>query len=252
MFGIIDIIDILIVATLLFYIYRSLRQSGTMNIFIGILLFLLAWIIMYKILDMKLIGTIMDKFIDIGLLVFVILFQEQIKRFLVDLGSRKQLKIFRSMFSRKKTDDKITKDWVWPVVQACMNMSKSKTGALIVIKRDIPLDNYVNSGDIINARINSRLIESIFFKNSPFHDGALIMSNYFLLSAGCILPVSHDTSLSRALGLRHRSALGIAQATDAIAIVVSEETGNISMAYDGKLHTKLSVTDIEHRINSLT
>ena len=130
-------------------------------------------------------------------------------------------------------------------------MSKSKTGALIVIQQDVPLENYEKSGDIINAEINSRLIENIFFKNSPLHDGAMIIDNGRIKAAGCILPVSHDTDVPRALGLRHRSALGISQATDAFAIVVSEETGNISVAHHGRLSTRLSSTELEKRLSHL-
>lgn len=138
-----------------------------------------------------------------------------------------------------------------PIVYACMSMSKSKTGALIVIQQSMPLDIYEKTGDIINAEINTRLIENIFFKNSPLHDGALIIAKDKIKSAGCILPVSHDSNVPRHLGLRHRSALGIAQATDAVAIVVSEETGNISVAYRGELHTRLSSADLEHRLSTL-
>ncbi len=137
-----------------------------------------------------------------------------------------------------------------PVVYACMSMSKSRTGALIVIERSVPLTNYAKSGDIIDASINTRLIENIFFKNSPLHDGAMIIANNRIEAAGCILPVSHDSDVPRSLGLRHRSALGIAQATDAIAVVVSEETGNISVAHRGKLSTRLSSTELEHRLNA--
>lgn len=250
-FGIKDIIDILITATLLYYIYKTMKESGTLNIFIGVLAFILLWIVVSRILDMKLIGSIMDKFINIGLLVLVILFQDQIKRFLVELGSNKRWRFFRNIFSRK--DDKNEpKQWIIPVVYACMSMSKSKTGALIVIQQNVPLENYERTGDIIDARINTRLIENIFFKNSPLHDGALIISGEKLSAAGCIMPVSHDTSLPRYLGLRHRAALGIAQATDAIAIVVSEETGNISLAYKGQLYSKLNSTDLEQRLAKIS
>ncbi len=138
-----------------------------------------------------------------------------------------------------------------PIVYACMSMSKSKTGALIVVEQSVPLDNYAASGDRIDALINTRLIENIFFKNSPLHDGAMIIAHGRIEAAGCILPVSHDSDVPRALGLRHRSALGIAQATDALAIVVSEETGNISIAYRGKLSTRLSTTELEHRLNTV-
>jgi DNA integrity scanning protein DisA with diadenylate cyclase activity len=133
-----------------------------------------------------------------------------------------------------------------------MSMSKSKTGALIVIQQTIPLDNYIHTGDLIDSKINTRLIENIFFKNSPLHDGALIISKNRLAAAGCIMPVSHDSTLPRYLGLRHRAAQGISQSTDAIAVVVSEETGNISFAFKGKLFTKISTTDLEHQLSEIS
>ncbi len=137
------------------------------------------------------------------------------------------------------------------IVYACMSMSKSKTGALIVIQQSLPLDQYENTGDSIDGLINTRLIENVFFKNSPLHDGALIIAHDRVKAAGCILPVSHDTKIPRYMGLRHRSALGISQATDAAAIVVSEETGNISFAHKGKIDTRLSSTELEKRLSSL-
>ena len=250
LFSIKDLIDILLVATMLFYLYRTMKDSGSLDIFVGVLAFVVAWVVMYKILDMRLIGTIMDKFIDIGLFILVILFQDEIKRFLTELGSRRGLKVFGKLFKSKAEIDE-SKKWIMPVVYACMNMAKTKTGALIVVQQDIPLTDYERTGDVINANINSRLIENIFFKNSPLHDGALIVSGNKIKSAGCILPVSHDTNIPRYLGLRHRSAKGIAQATDAIAVVVSEETGRISYAHKGELHLNLSSTDLEHALSAL-
>lgn len=250
LFSIKDLIDILLVATLLFYLYRTMKDSGSLDIFVGVLAFVVAWVVMYKIMDMRLIGTIMDKFIDIGLFILVILFQDEIKRFLTELGSRRGLKIFEKLF-KGKAEVEDSKKWIMPVVYACMNMSKTKTGALIVVQQDIPLTDYERTGDVINANINSRLIENIFFKNSPLHDGALIVAGNQIKSAGCILPVSHDTNIPRYLGLRHRSAKGIAQATDAIAIVVSEETGRISYAHKGELHLNLTSTDLEHALSAL-
>ena len=249
-FSIKDLLDILLVATLLFYLYRTMKDSGSLDIFVGVLAFVVAWVVMYKILDMRLIGTIMDKFIDIGLFILVILFQDEIKRFLTELGSRRDLKMFARLF-RSKSEIEDEKKWIMPVVYACMNMSKTKTGALIVVQQDIPLTDYERTGDMINADINSRLIENIFFKNSPLHDGALIIAGNKIMSAGSILPVSHDTNIPRYLGLRHRSAMGISQATDAIAIIVSEETGRISYAYKGELHLNLSSTDLEHALSAL-
>ena len=250
-FGIKDAIDILVVATLMFYTYRLMKESGTINIFYGVLAFIVAWVVMSEILDMRLIGTIMDMFVNIGLIIIVILFQDQIKRFLVEIGSHKRWQRLNNLFKRNTSTEKKEKKWILSVVYACMNMSKSKTGALIVIQQKMLLDDYEHTGDIINANINTRLIENIFFKNSPLHDGAMIIAGERIVSAGCILPVSHDTNLPRSLGLRHRSALGIAQATDAVAVVVSEETGNISMAYRGKLFQKLTNTNLENRLSEI-
>ncbi len=251
-FGIRDVLDIAIVALLLFYLYRIMKESGTINIFFGVLSFIVVWVFASQILEMKLIGTILDKFMSIGLLVLVILFQEQIKRFLVELGDHKRWRFLKQWFRHTKADANAgSRKYVLAIVYACMNMAKSKTGALIVIQQNIPLESYEKSGDMIDALINSRLIENIFFKNSPLHDGALIIANGRLASAGCILPVSHDRNVPRSLGLRHRSALGISQATDAFAIVVSEETGNISIAHKGVLTSRITTTELEHRLSQV-
>lgn len=252
-FGIKDIIDIFIVALLLFYIYRLMKESGTINIFYGIMAFIVVWALASEIFNMRLIGTILDKFMSIGLLILVILFVDQIKRFLVELGSHRRWRFLNKIFHHHKAEmEADSRRWVMPIVYACMSMSKSKTGALIVIEQSIPLDNYEKTGDRIDSEINTRLIENIFFKNSPLHDGAMIVAGDRIAAAGCILPVSHDSDVPRSLGLRHRSALGIAQATDAVAIVVSEETGNISLAHRGRLSTKLTSTELEHRLSALT
>ncbi|MDE6097372.1 MAG: diadenylate cyclase CdaA [Muribaculaceae bacterium] len=250
-FGIKDIVDILLVALLLYYVYRLMKESGTINIFYGVMAFTILWVFASEIFDMRLIGSILDKFMGIGLLILVILFQDQIKRFLVEMGSHRRWRFLRTLFHHHHDEDEKKHEWILAIVYACMAMAKSKTGALIVIEQTVPLDDYEKTGDIIDARINTRLIENIFFKNSPLHDGALIVAHGRLASAGCILPVSHDSDVPRSLGLRHRSALGIAQACDAAAIVVSEETGRISFAHRGKLYTRLSSTDLEHRLSAL-
>lgn len=251
-FGLKDAFDIAIVALLLYYLYKIMKESGTLNVFFGVLAFIVVWVLTSQILELKLLGSILDQFMGIGLLVLVILFQDQIKRFLVELGDHKRWRFLKNLFRHDKHDDSAdTRRMVLPIVYACMNMSKTKTGALIVIRQEIPLESYEKSGDIIDADINSRLIENIFFKNSPLHDGAMIIDNGRIRSAGCILPVSHDRNIPRSLGLRHRSALGISQATDAFAIVVSEETGNISVAHRGALTTRLSSTELEHRLSQI-
>lgn len=249
-FGIKDIIDILFVAALLYYIYRLMKESGTLNIFYGIMAFIVVWLVASEIFALKLTGSIMDKFMSIGVLILVILFQDQIKRFLVDLGSQHRWRIFSKLFRHHSDKAGVNlRAMTMPIVYACMSMSKSKTGALIVIRQRIPLEVYERTGDIIDAEINQRLIENIFFKNSPLHDGAMIIDNGRISSVGCILPVSHDLSIPRSLGLRHRAALGIAQNTDALAIIVSEETGNISVALRGELTTKITSSDLEHYLS---
>lgn len=252
-FGIRDIFDIALAALLLYYIYKIMKESGSLNIFFGVMAFIVVWLFASQILEMKLIGTILDKFMGIGLLVIVILFQDQIKRFLVALGDHKRWHFLRDMFHHTGRDntERDLRKYVLPIVYACLNMAKTKTGALIVVEQNLSLENYEKSGDIIDALINSRLIENIFFKNSPLHDGAMIIAADRIKSAGCILPVSHDRNVPRSLGLRHRSALGISQATDAFAIVVSEETGNISVAHKGVLTTRLTSTDLEHRLSEV-
>ena len=253
-FGIKDALDIIIVAMLLYYLYRIMKESGTINIFFGVLAFIIVWVVASEIFEMRLIGTILDKVMSIGLIILVILFQDQIKRFLVELGNHKRWHFLRNMFRHHRGSNGSSEDsrkWVIPIVYACMSMSKSKTGALIVIEQSIPLELYEKTGDMIDASINSRLIENIFFKNSPLHDGAMIIAHDRIKAAGCILPVSHDTNIPRSMGLRHRSALGISQATDAAAVVVSEETGSISFAYRGQIISRLSSTDLENRLSRL-
>lgn len=250
--SLLDIFDIALAALLLFYTYRIMKESGAINLFFGILLFIVVWVIASQILEMRLIGSVLDKFMSIGLLIIVILFPDQIKRFLVQLGDRRRWQFIRKIFMPGKSARKSTQHRsVIPIVYACMNMSKTHTGALIVLEQSMPLESYEQSGDIIDATINSRLIENIFFKNSPLHDGAMIIAHNRIKSAGCILPVSHDTNVPRHLGLRHRSALGISQVTDAVAIVVSEETGNISIAHRGQLFTRLSTTELEQRLSAV-
>ena len=248
-FGIKDIIDILIVALLLFYLYRMMKNSGTLSLFYGVLAFIVIWVVASEIFDMRLTGTILDKFMSIGLIVLVILFQDQIKRFLIDIGSQGRFRNFKRLFRHDK-DDEAEHARVMAVVYACMSMSKSKTGALIVFQRKMPLADYEKTGDEIDADVNVRLIENIFFKNSPLHDGAMIIAGKRIAAVGCILRGSHDMNIPKNLGLRHRAALGMSQQTDAVCVIVSEETGNISVAKDGTITVKVSAIDLEHILSS--
>lgn len=247
--GLKDIIDILIIAMLLFYVYKLMKSSGTLSLFYGVLMFFALWVLASEIFDMRLTGSILDKFMGIGLIVLVILFQDQIKRFLIDIGSQGRLRHLRRLF-RHEGDTEGMHARVMAVVYACMSMSKSKTGALIVIQRKMPLGDFEKTGDIIDADINVRLIENIFFKNSPLHDGAMIIGDHRIKAVGCILPVSHDMNIPKALGLRHRAALGMSQQTDAVCVIVSEETGGISVAKDGQLTVRIGTAELEHILSS--
>jgi uncharacterized protein (TIGR00159 family) len=243
-FGIKDIIDIVSVALMLFYIYRLMRESRSLNVFYGILVFVLVWLFVSQVLEMKLLGSILDKLVSVGVIGLIVLFQEEIRHFLYNLGAHQKAKNLIRWF-RGSREQEADKESIMPIVMACMNMARGKVGALIVIERSTPLDDIVDTGDVIDAKINQRLIENIFFKNSPLHDGAMVISNKRIRAAGCILPVSHKTDIPKELGLRHRAAMGISQDSDAVAIVVSEETGRISVAVKGEFQLRLSAEQLE-------
>ena len=243
-FSVKDLVDILLVAYLLYQTYRLMKDSGSINIFIGILVFIGCWLVVSQVLEMRLLGSIFDKLVSVGVLALIILFQDEIRKFLVTLGSHKKMGSFFRFLTKAKQEKTEIND-IMPIVMACMNLSKGKVGALIVFEKDMPLKEIIRTGEIINADINQRLIENIFFKNSPLHDGAMIISHKRIEAAGCILPVSHDLNIPKDLGLRHRSALGVSQETDALAIIVSEETGGISAAYKGQFHLRLTAEELE-------
>ncbi len=243
-FSIKDFIDILSVAFLLYYSYKLMKASGSINVFTGILVFILLWLVVSQVLEMRLLGSIFDKLVSVGVIALIVLFQEEIRRFLLTLGSHQHASaLVRFLTGAKK--EELKHDDILPIVMACMSMGKQKVGALIVVEHNMPLDDVVRTGDVINADINQRLIENIFFKNSPLHDGAMVVSKKRIKAAGCILPVSHNLDIPKELGLRHRAAMGISQASDAHAIIVSEETGAISVAYKGQFYLRLNAEELE-------
>ena len=222
-----------------------------MKVFIGLMIFVLSWLVVTQVLEMRLLGSVFDKLISVGVIAIIVLFQEEIRHFLFSLGSHHSASALVKLFFGSKENQSTHED-VLPIVMACLNMSKGKVGALIVIERNVPLDNIVRTGDTIDANINQRLIENIFFKNSPLHDGAMILSHNRIIAAGCILPVSHNLTIPKELGLRHRAALGITSQSDAIAIIVSEETGAISVTQGGEFHLRLASNELEsYLINAL-
>ena len=253
-FGIKDVIDILLVAMLLFYAWRLMKSSGSLTVFYGIMVFVIIWIVVSQMLEMKLLGSIFDKLVSVGVLALIILFQEEIRRFFLTLGSQRQLNFITRYFVKSSTNmaEEHEDQQIMRIVLACDYMSKNMTGALIVIEREMSLSDVVKSGENIDANISTELIKNIFFKNSPLHDGAMIISHNRITAAGCILPVSHNLNIPKELGLRHRAALGITSQSDAIAIIVSEETGAISVTQGGEFHLRLASNELEsYLINAL-
>ncbi|MBO4216265.1 MAG: diadenylate cyclase CdaA [Bacteroidaceae bacterium] len=253
-FGIKDAIDILLVAVLLFYAWRLMKSSGSLNVFYGIMVFVIIWIVVSQMLEMKLLGSIFDKLVSVGVLALIILFQEEIRRFFLTLGSQRQLNFITRYFVKNKANiaEYHEDQQIMRIVLACDSMSKNMVGALIVIEREMSLSDVVKSGEFIDANISTELIKNIFFKNSPLHDGAMIIGHNRIVAAGCILPVSHNLNIPKELGLRHRAALGITSQSDAIAVIVSEETGAISVAQGGEFHLRLASNELEsYLINAL-
>lgn len=246
-FGIKDVIDIVLVALMLFYIYRLMKESRSLNVFMGILVFVVLWLLVSQILGMKLLGSIMDKLVSVGVIGLIIIFQEDIRKFLYNLGAHQRTRALRRLFYKgdKELDREHLKQVIMPIVMSCMSMSKKKIGALIVLQRASPLDDIVATGERIDATVSQRLIENIFFKNSPLHDGAMVIAAHRIKAAGCILPVSHDLNIPKELGLRHRAALGITHESDCLAIVVSEETGGISVAIRSQFQLRLTAEKLE-------
>ena len=244
-FGVKDLIDILLVAFFLYKTYQVMKTSGTLAIFSGVVSFIVVWILISHVLEMKLMGAILDKFISVGFVVLVVLFQDEIRRFLLVLGSHRGWKFLSKLFSKRDPNSENESKFVAPVVLACMNMAKKKTGALICIQQEMELTVYEHTGEMFNADVNTRLIENIFFKNSPLHDGAMIIADNRIKAAGCILPVAQNASLPKEMGLRHRSGLGMSLETDAIVIIVSEERGKISVAHKGNLSVNVTAEELQ-------
>lgn len=244
-----DIIDIILVAILLYQMFKLLKRSGAANIFFGIMAFLSFWFLASYVFRLELIGSIFDRIVSVGAFALIVLFQDEIRRFFSKLGTRRRWGSFgflKKLFGNGGDDKAAVSIHLIQIVLACRNMARTKTGALIILSRNSDLDFYSHSGEQINATISSRLIENIFFKNTPLHDGAVIISNNRIKAASCILPVSKNQTIPKDMGLRHRSALGISEHSDAIAIIVSEETGYISWAVNGQLTLNVKTEQLEH------
>lgn len=230
-----DILDILLVTLLLYQMYRLLKGTVAFNIIVGLFSLYLFWLVV-KLLNMELIGSIMEQFIGVGVIALIIVFHPEIRKFLVFIGTHynlnKVLALDKLLGNTKKRT--INQEQIDILVDACISMSKSHTGALIVLARTLELNEQINTGERLNAKISSSLLRTIFFKNSPLHDGAVIIRGNRIAAAGCILPLTQK-EIDKSLGLRHRAAVGITENTDAVCIIVSEESGTISMAIEGEI-----------------
>jgi diadenylate cyclase len=249
-----DFVDILLVALLLYQLYRLLKGTVAFNIIIGLFSLYLLWLIV-RLLNMELIGTIMGQFIGVGVLALIIVFHPEIRKFLVFVGTHYNLNRILGLdkllgTGKKKT---INQEQIDILVDACASMAKSHTGALIVLTRTLELNDQVNTGEKLNAKISSSLLRTIFFKNSPLHDGAVIIRGNRITAAGCILPLTQK-EVEKSMGLRHRAAIGITENSDAVCIIVSEEKGTISFAKEGEIIRRLTkeklITLLEENIQS--
>lgn len=240
-FQIKDLIDILLVAILMYVSYLWTRGTGAKNIFAGLIAFVLVWFLVTRIFRLELLGAILDGLFNVGLLAIIVIFQTEIRQFFSRIGSRQNWKQLINLLEKlhlRKKNSLITLP-LQPIAEACRDMSKASTGALIVIAKNNSLQEYIDTGEIINASVNTRLIENLFFKNSPLHDGAIIIVNDNIVAAGAILPISRNMEIPKHLGLRHRAAIGITERTDAVVVVVSEETGSISVVYSGLITQRI-------------
>lgn len=234
-----DALDVLLVALMLYQLYAIVKGTPAVNIFTGIFLIYLVWILV-RALDMKLFSSILGKFIDVGVIAIIVVFQQELRRFLLFIGTsefisrNRLLKPFFNLKPKSASERYQGIDFT-PLVKACFNMGDNKTGALIILTRNSDLKFYINTGEPLDAVVTERMIESIFYKNSPLHDGAVIIAGNRILAARCVLPVTEKEQFPAHYGMRHRAAVGISESTDAIAITVSEQTGHVSISVNGDI-----------------
>lgn len=245
-----DIIDMILVGLVIYQLYRLVKGSLAFNIFIGLLIIYLVSLVV-RSLDMELLSGILGQFIGVGVIALLIVFQPEVRRFLLYVGKG-------SRFGRESIWSKMSvRNWnvstqremtVNSIIKAVDNLSKTKTGALIVYTFASRLQFIANTGIILESKVSSRLLESIFYKNSPLHDGAVIITDNKIVAAKCVLPVSENPDIPQSYGLRHRAALGMSEHSDALTIVVSEERGHISYAYEGHIHQDIAASELKEKL----
>ncbi|MCI5084004.1 MAG: diadenylate cyclase CdaA [Saprospiraceae bacterium] len=247
-----DILDILIVAILMYQIYKLLRGNIAFNIFVGVLILYVVWWLVNQ-LNMSLLAAVLDQFIDVGVIIIIIIFQPEVRRFLLFLGNstlRQRSNLVGRLIDQNLEISEQKEKHIKALKMAMLRMSRRKTGALIVLTKNLSIDGMVNSGVPLDASISDPLIESIFNKESPLHDGAVLIANGRIKVASSVLPVSENPNLPKSAGLRHRAAVGISERVEVAAFIVSEETGYISLAYKGELTRKLKEEDLEKQLKA--
>lgn len=246
----VDVLDIFLVALLVYELYHLLKGTNVIRIFWVLVIMYIAWRV-FDILNMRFCSQIFGGIMSIGLIALVIVFQPEIRKFLLLIGTKTQLTgdtVFKRFQFWKSDVNKRSGVNLEPYIQACMHMSQTKTGALIIFKRSNEVEELIRTGETINALVSSALLETLFFKNSPLHDGAVIVSGNQVLAARCILPVTSRLDIDPNLGLRHRSAIGVTEQLDVLAVIVSEETGAISYALEGEIHHSVGLVQLRHAL----
>lgn len=234
--GISDLIDILIVAFLIYRVVGFVRKTNSHYIARGLLLFVIAlWL--SGIFKLTMLNYALRRAAELGLIALLVLFQPELRRLLEKAGAK--------LSSGKSSSSAPVETAIMQTVLACNDLSQSKTGALIVFERTVSINDVVNTGTVINSDVNSELIKNLFFNKAPLHDGALVIRNNRIVSAGCVLPLTKNTNLSKDLGMRHRAGLGMSEHSDAVVVIVSEETGAISVAIDGMLKRHLESSTLD-------
>lgn len=246
-----DILDVVLVAFIIYQLYNLIKGTIAANIFIGFaVIFALNFVV--KALDMKLLTVILGKFVDVGIIAVIVVFQQEVRRFLLLVGKNASLqrnKAWWQYFFGKAEVEKNNYARIKPIIDACKSMKQTRTGALIVFAKYYDEQFYQNSCEVVEAKISKRLLESIFQKTSPLHDGAVVISENKIKSASCILPLTEKTDLPAQFGLRHRAGIGVTEANEATAIIISEETGELSYAKQGRVKMNISFAELEKVLN---
>ena len=249
-----DILDIVLLGLIIFFMFRWIKGTSAMSIFIAIVSLYLIRVVVGAF-NMRLMTAIMDMILDVGVLALIVIFQPEIRKFLIRLGNRymhsaRGQKLLSRILGKGSKTGTTSSEEANDLTEACRRMAEDKTGALIVLAHETPLDEIISTGDRIDARIHRRLLMNLFFKNSPLHDGAVVISGGKIVAARCTLPITERKNIPARFGMRHKAAIGITEETDADAVVVSEETGNISFVKGGEVTPIQNINELKLLLNT--